>query len=124
MHYIIRINILNFQKRNNLKKSIDLLSAQGILLKSLEEINLATLNSRKKLKIFSGVNDKKYFVVIFYINQKSRFVLKNAKEIVDLEKRLEKNKNHVYKKKYVILESPLCSRAKIFLADDGWHIFE
>ena len=121
---IIKINFLSYRKRSNLKKIVDLLCANGILLKSLNEIDLAILNSRKKVKIFSGVTDKNYFIFIIDIEQKSRFVVKNAKEIIDLEKRLEVVGNHIYKKKYIVLSSPLCSRAKNFLTKDRWKILE
>jgi len=124
MHSIIKINILSSLKRSNLKKVVDLLCTKGVILKSLNEIDLATLNSRKKIKIFSGVTDKKYFIVIIFIQQKSRFVVKNAKEIIDLEKKLETVKNHIYKKKYIVLTSPLCSRAKSYLVEDNWKILE
>ncbi len=124
MLFIIKINFLNLQKRSNLKKVIDLLCTKGILLKSLDEIDLKILNTRKKIKIFSGVTEKKYFIVIFFIEQKSRFVVKNAKEIVELENRLEAVKNHIYKKKYIVLDSPLCSHAKDFLTKDNWKILE
>lgn len=124
MHSIIKINFLSLQKRSNLKKIVDLLCAKGIILKSLNEVDPAILKSRKKVKIFSGVTDKNYFIVIINIEQKSRFVVKNAKEIADLEKRLEVAKNHIYKKKYIVLNSPLCSRAKDFLIKDNWKILE
>jgi len=121
---IIKINFLSYQKRSNLKKIVDLLCANGILLKSLNEIDLAILNTRKKVKIFSGVTDKNYFIFIINIEQKSRFVVKNAKEIIDLEKRLEVVENHIYKKKYIVLSSPLCSHAKDYLTEDKWKILE
>jgi len=124
MHFIIKINFLSFQKRNNLKKIVDLLCAKGIFLKSLDEIDLAILKTRKKIKVFSGITDKRYFIVIFTINQKSRFIVKNAKEIIELENRLEVVRNHAYKKKYMVLESPLCSRAKAFLTKENWKILE
>ena len=107
-----------------MKKIVDLLCANGILLKSLNKIDLAILNSRKKVKIFSGVTDKNYFIVIINVEQKSRFVVKNAKEIIDLEKRLEVVENHIYKKKYIVFSSPLCSHAKEFLIQDRWKILE
>jgi len=107
-----------------LKKIVDLLCSNGILLKSLNEIDLTILNSRKKVKIFSGVTDKNYFIFIINVEQKSRFVVKNAKEIIDLEKRLEVVENHIYKKKYIVLSSPLCSRARDFLIKDRWKILE
>ena len=107
-----------------MKKIVDLLCAKGILLKSLNEIDLAIINSRKKAKIFSGVTDKNYFIFIIDIGQKSRFVVKNAKEVIELEKKLEMVENHIYKKKYIVLNSPLCSKAKDFLIKEKWKILE
>ncbi len=93
-----------------------------IVLKSLKEFDKALLGTRKKLKIYSGTDLNGFYNVIFYINQKSRFLRKNAEEIMELEKRLEKIVNHRYGYKYLFIKSPICSKAEKLLKDDGWRI--
>jgi len=48
-----------------LKKIVDILNTKGIVLKSLVEIEPSMLGSRQKIRIFSGVNEKSFYNVIF-----------------------------------------------------------
>ncbi len=112
------------EKVVSLKKVVDFLSDEHIVLLALDEIDLKFLKSRKKIRLFSGLTQKKYYVSLFFIKQKSRFLVKNANEIIDLEKRLEEYKNHAYKIKYLFISSPMCSKAKSFLRDNRWKIVE
>ncbi len=107
-----------------MKTVVDFLSSKNIVLKSLEHIDLSLLKSRKKIEIFSGVDEKKFYNVIFLTKQKSRFLIKNANELNELEKKLENFKKHSYKYKYLIIGSPLCSFAKGYLSDNRWKIIE
>ncbi len=136
MRFTIKTNTLNSQRRDRLdskkfglkadifKVIVDILNTNRTVLRSLEEIDLALLGTRKKVEVFSGVTEKKYYISIFFIRQKSRFLKKNASEIVDLEKRLEKLKNHVFKNKLLVISSPLCSKASFFLKEKGWTVVE
>jgi len=107
-----------------LKKVVDVLASKNIILKSLEEIKLSSLGSRKKIQLFSGVKSDGYYLAVFSVNQKSRFLIKNANELIELEKRLELLKEHAYRYKYLLIASALCSKAKLFLKENGWKILE
>lgn len=107
-----------------MKNLVDILSGNGIILKNLCAVDISDLNSRQKIKIFSGVNEKKYFVAVFMIQNKSRFVRNSAKKLLELEEKLESFKNHIYKYKILIISSPLCSQAKSFLKEENWKIIE
>ncbi len=109
---------------NSFKRVIDFLNDKHMELLSLDRVDLKLLNSRKKIKLFSGVTQKRYYISLFFIEQKSRFLRKNANEIMILEKRLEEFKNHAYKIKLLLISSPLCSKAKSLLIDNGWKIVE
>lgn len=93
-----------------------------IVLKSLKEFDKTLLGTRKKLKIYSGTDRNGFYNVIFYIDQKSRFLQKNAQEIMELEERLEQIVNHRYRYKYLFIKSPICSKAKKLLQDNGWRV--
>ncbi|WP_331775670.1 hypothetical protein [Sulfurospirillum sp. 1612] len=107
-----------------MKKVVDFLAEKNCVLKSLESIDLSLVKTRKKLRIYSGVNEKSFYTVIFQIGQKSRFVKKNAQEIIDLEQKLERAVSHAYKYKYVLIASPLCSLAKKMMKNNGWSVYE
>ena len=107
-----------------MKEIVDILSDKKIFLKSFEEMNLSSLNSRKKIKIYLGVTQKLYYTVVFVVNQKSRILLKASMEMQKLAKKLVLLRNHNFKHKILIISSPLCSKAKSFLEQDGWKVVE
>ncbi|MDX1809392.1 MAG: hypothetical protein R3331_07620 [Sulfurospirillaceae bacterium] len=107
-----------------MKNILDFLAIKKIVFRVLEKIDPTLLKSRKKLEIYSGVNEKSFYGTIFVVNQKSRFVVKNAAEIIELEQRLESYKKHSYKHKYLIIGSPFCSHAKKYLIENQWRVFE
>ena len=113
-----------YVEASSLKKVVDFLNDEHIVLLTLDEIDLKFLKSRKKVRLFSGLTQKRYYISLFFIKQKGRFLRKNADEIIDLEKRLEEYKNRVYKIKYLFISSPMCSKAKSFLRDNRWKIVE
>ena len=111
-------------KANSLRRVVDILNDKHIVLPTFDEIDLKLLNSRKKIKLFSGVTQEKFYVSLFFIELKSRFLKKSADEIMALQKRLEEFKKHTYKIKFLLISSPLCSKAKSFLSDNGWRVVE
>jgi len=114
----------SYAKDSFFKSVVDFLNTKNIVLCTLNEIDLSMLNTRKKIQIFSGVTEKRYYISIFIVRQKSRFLIKNAKEIVDLKKRLEDFSNHIYRNRLLVITSPLCTKAKSFLKTEGWKIIE
>ncbi len=107
-----------------MKNLVDILNANNIILKKIEKIDLANLGSRQKIDLFSGVDEAKYYIAIFLVRNKSRFVKSSAIKIMELEKRLEIYVNHVYKNRLLVITSPLCSKAKSLLKENKWKIIE
>lgn len=106
-----------------MKYIVEFLSKKNYIFKKLLKIDLKLLGSRKKIELFEGVDTKSNYVVIFKIDQKSRFITKNAKEIEELLEKLIKLKQHNYKKKILLISSPLCSKAKKYLEELKWKIY-
>ncbi len=96
-----------------MKKVIDLLQKNGIICKKLEEIKF---NTRKKIKAYLGVNIKNEYCFIAIFDKKSRFLRKD----IEILKELVPQINFRYKKKILILNGPICSKAKEELKD--WRI--
>ena len=93
-----------------------------ILFKELNEIQPKELKSRKKIRIFDGIGiDKKYYA-IFIVDSKSRFLRKNANELIGMLNSLIDLKDHNYKKKILLISSPLCSHAKALLKENSWSV--
>lgn len=103
-----------------MKTLISLLLKRDYIYKSLVEIDKKTLGSRKKIDIYEGVDTKSYYAAIFVLVQKSRFLRKNADDLEMLFEKLKEVQDHNYKKKLLIYQMPLCSKAKEQMKQAGW----
>jgi len=92
--------------KSEFKNIVEILRENNIICKKLDEIKL---NTRKKIKVFLGVNLKNEYCVIIRLYKKSRFL---RKDISEIEAFVPKEINFRYKKKILILNSPICSKAK------------
>ena len=95
---------------------------KNILFKEIEAIEPKQLQSRKKIKIFCATGIDKNYYAIFISDSKSRFLKKNAQELIELCAKLAQFKEHNFKKKILLVSSPLCSKAKEFLKQNGWSV--
>jgi len=96
------------------KEIVDILQKNGIICKELNEI---PLNTRQKVKAYLGVNLKNEYCYIIWWGKKSRFL---RKDIDVLEKFVRSEINFRYKKKILILNGEICSKAKEGLKE--WRI--
>ncbi len=95
---------------------------KNILFEDLRQVSLKDLNTKKAIEIYSGVSLDKYYYAIFVLKAKSRFVLKSAKDLDVLYARLCILEGHNFKKRYLLISSPICQKAKTFLKDLKWSI--
>jgi len=107
-----------------MKDIIDRLQSKKILLKSIKPISTKELGTRKKVNIYLGVDLKKYYWCIIQIDRKSRILQKEAKELMQLHKKLEEYNESVIKRKYIYIKAPLCSKAKALFKKEGWTLIE
>lgn len=97
-------------------------SKKNILFKEFKEILPKEIKSRKKIKIYvaSGVDMK--FYAIFVLEQKSRFLRKNADELMLLCDNLARYLGHNFKIKELLYNGEMCSKAKEYLKDCYWNV--
>ncbi|MDD5405574.1 MAG: hypothetical protein PHE73_01375 [Sulfurovaceae bacterium] len=107
-----------------MKSVVEFLSQKKIICKSLSSISPSILESRKKVDIYFGVNLKGYYCSVFAITKKSRILRKEAEELTELHSRLEANNNSKINHKYLIVQAPLCSKAKAFLEELDWKVWQ
>lgn len=109
-------------RKQNLKNLIHYLNEKELHFKTLEEIQPKELGSRKKIGIFHSVTlDSDYFA-IFIVESKSRFLKKNANDLMEMLESLKSYKKHNYKYHMLLISSPLCSKAKALLEENGWRV--
>ena len=106
-----------------MRNLIDKLQSKNIVLKELIPIDIKKeFNSRKKIRLYLGVDLNKYYVCIIEVKKKSRILQKEALEIMEFHKRLEKFNDSTIKKKYIYIEAPICSKAKELLRKEKWRV--
>jgi hypothetical protein len=106
-----------------MKRVTEFLGVKGFLFSDFKVIKPSQLDSKKKIEIYSGCDIKKHFVSIFVVEQKSRFVLKNAKELELLKDRLKLVENHNFKINLLLITGEICSKSIKELENNNWKIY-
>jgi hypothetical protein len=86
-------------------------------------VDRSVIKTRKQMSIFMGVDSKSYYHLIFSVAQKSRFLQKHALEISSFHEHMVLHVNHNYKYKHLFLEADICSKARVFLENEGWKVY-
>lgn len=105
-----------------MKDLITYYSKKGQIFTKINEILPKELNSRKKIKIYDATTLDMKFYAIFVIDSKSRFIKKNADDLMNLEEQLAKYLGHNFKIKELLIKSEICSKAKAYLKENSWSV--
>ena len=95
---------------------------KNILFKEIKSIYPKELDSRKKIEIYAATTIDSKFYAIFVVDSKSRFIRKNADDLMELCEKLVTFLGHNFKKKELLISSPLCSKAKEYLKQNDWSV--
>jgi len=107
-----------------MKEIVKTLLSKKIILKKLEPFDLSELGSRKKLLLFDAIDSSSNYVCIFVIEKKSRFLQKDVQELEKLFEKLVQYKGHNYKKKILLYNMPMCSKAQKLLKELKWILLQ
>jgi len=106
-----------------MKNIVNKLQETNLIFKKLNLIDIKKeFNSRKKIDLYLGVDLKKYYVCVIDVKNKSRILQKEALELMEFHKKLEKYNESAIKRKYISIEAPICSKAKSLFEKEGWII--
>lgn len=106
-----------------MKEIVEYLQTKNIIFKSLKEISPKELGSRKKIALYLGVDLKGYYALVMQLEKKSRVLQKEVKELMALHEKTERYVDTKIMKKYIVIEAPLCSKAKAFMEENGWKVW-
>jgi len=95
---------------------------KDVIFKDIKKIEPKELGSRKKIEIYIATSIDSEYYAIFILNAKSRFLRKNADELMIMCESLSSLVEHNFKKKELLISSPLCSKAKSYLKDNSWRV--
>ena len=96
----------------------DKLFNKNIILKEIKDI---TPKTRKKIKVYLGVDMKNYYYLLVELNTKSKVLVQNAKDIIEFVTPLS-DINFKNNKKILFIESQICLKAKEYLKQNGWRV--
>ena len=105
-----------------MNRFFDILHEHGFIFRSTQKIDVKTLGSRKKLHLWLGVDLNGYYTDIMWLNKRSRVLVKEAAIIEQLHERLEKHIGATIKGRIIVIEAPLCSKAKKYFYELGWQV--
>ena len=105
-----------------MKVAVEYFLQKRVLFKSFKEVDKTLLKTRKKVIIFAATDTKGNYHSVLKIDQKSRFLIKNALELVELEDRLQQLEKHNFKYKHLIIGEAICSKAINYLKERGWQL--
>lgn len=106
-----------------MKEVVSHLARHSLLFPKFVSLDTKEYGIKKKIKIYEGVDLNKYYNLVFVVNQKARFVNKDVETLEDIVSIIIEKQEHNYKKKILILENDLCTKAKEKLKQLQWRVF-
>lgn len=106
-----------------MKKIVDYLGGKGFIYKEFKNFDKSLLNTRKKFFIYTGTDVKSNYHLVFSYEQKSRFLLKHAKELMNFSMSVSTLLNHNFRYKHLFLTGEICSKSSNYLKMNGWKIY-
>lgn len=95
---------------------------KNVIFKEIKKTEPKELGSRKKIEIYTATSVNNEYYAIFVLDGKSRFLRKNANDLMAMCESLASLVDHNFKKKELLILSPLCSKAKAYLKENSWNV--
>ncbi|MDH5465323.1 MAG: hypothetical protein OEW60_06800 [Thiovulaceae bacterium] len=86
-------------------------------------IDPKALKIRSRVELFKVIEGSKFGALIG-VAQKSRILVKDVSKFDDILKKMIIYCDHTFDSKKIIIDAPLCSKAKAKLLSEGWEVLE
>ena len=86
-------------------------------------IDPKALKIRSRVELFKSVEGSK-IVAIIGVAQKSRILVKDVTKFDDILKKMMVYVDHAFDGKRIVIDAPLCSKAKAKMISEGWEVVE
>ena len=106
-----------------MKEFVELLRSKGKLFKELRPLDPKEFGIKKRITLYEGVDLKSRYTLVIWIERKSRFLQKDAKQLIELVESIQNQRSYNYAKKILLIKAPLCSKAKELLQKEGFRVF-
>ena len=107
-----------------MKILVENLRQNGRIYKKLEEIQPKELKIRNKVKLYAALDLNRYYNAVVIVSQKSRLLMKDVVKFEEIVQKMALYRDHQFKGKVLILDAPLCSKAKAAFKKAKWKIIE
>lgn len=105
-----------------MRELVEYLKQKNKIYKKIEVIEPKSIGIRNKIGIYHCTDVKGYYTLIIKITQKSRVLQKDVPKYETIFDKCVSYLDHNCKYKLLIIESPLCSKAKLAFKESGWKI--
>ncbi|MCF6201473.1 MAG: hypothetical protein L3J42_05065 [Hydrogenimonas sp.] len=100
------------------------LQERGYIFRRLEPFSPSLVGSRKRIKIYHGIDMQKRYLILFAVKRKSTILLKDVTEWLELKSKIENYLGYPILQNLALFEAPICSKAKRMLESEGWKVIE
>lgn len=107
-----------------MKMLVEDLRKNGRIYKKLEEIQPKDLKIRNKVKLYAALDLNRYYNAVVIVSQKSRLLMKDLVKFEEIVQKMAIYRDHQFKGKVLILDAPMCSKAKVAFTKAKWKIIE
>lgn len=105
------------------KEICKLFEDKNILLKKLQDVNLADFTKKRTYKCYFGVNTKSFYTLVLIRNAKSRFLIKEFAFIENLHSHLCAKTGINIKKLICFYNSDICTKTLNAFKQKGWKSY-
>ena len=107
-----------------MKVLVENLRQNVLMYKKLEEIQPKELKIRNKVKLYCALDMNKYYNAVIVVSQKSRLLMKDLAKFEEIVHKMSLYRDHQFKGKVLMLDAPMCSKAKEAFKKSKWKIIE
>ncbi len=107
-----------------MRNTVEIFKNKNILFKELNRVVLRDFGIKKRYEVFEGVDIDNRYHLIFKVERKSRFLSKNADDLIYIYQEISNKKEHGFRSVYVLFLTPFCSKAKNILMSNGFKVLD
>jgi hypothetical protein len=96
-------------------------SKKKLPYKTMHEVLPSAIGVRKKVRLFHTLHNSALCAIVA-LSQKSRVLLKDVDVLESIVEKMAVNSGCEYDEKLLLIEAPLCSKARKALEEEGWDI--
>jgi len=106
-----------------MKQLIQTLQTKNLIFKKLEKLDNKDFKIRNKIDIYKSIDIKNNYWIIFDVKQTSRVLQKHIQIYQTLVTKIETQLDINFKKRALLINAPLCSKAEGLLKEYKWSLF-